>query len=62
MTYYVTYKIDARYITEVEAENIEEAKKNAESKFMDADFGEAEDIDGEAIIIEDNNGDYVWEK
>jgi hypothetical protein len=62
MKYYVTYKIDARYIAEVEAENIEEAKKKAESQFMDADFGEAEDIDGEAIIIEDNNGDYVWEK
>ena len=62
MKYYVTYKIDARYIAEVEAENIEEAKKKAEGKFMDANFGEAEDIDGEAIIIEDNSGDYVWEK
>lgn len=62
MKYYVTYKIDARYIAEVEAENIEDAKKKAEDKFMDADFGKAEDIDGEQIIIEDNNGDYVWEK
>ena len=62
MKYYVTYKIDARYIAEVEAENIEEAKKKAEGKFLDADFGEAEDIDGEIIIVEDNNGDYVWEK
>lgn len=62
MKYYVTYKIDARYIAEVEAENVEEAKKKAEGKFLDADFGEAEDIDGEAIIVEDNNGDYVWEK
>lgn len=50
MKYYVTYKIDARYIAEVEAENIEDAKKKAE------------DIDGEQIIVEDNNGDYVWEK
>ena len=62
MKYYVTYKINARYIAEVEAENIEEAKQKAEGKFSDADFGEAEDIDGEAIIVEDNNGDYVWEK
>lgn len=62
MKYYVTYKIDARYIAEVEAENLEEAKKKAEDKFLDADFGEAEDIDGEAIIIEDENGDYIWEK
>ena len=62
MKYYVTYKIDARYIAEVEAENIEEAKQKAEGKFRDADFGEAEDIDGEAIIIEDENENYVWEK
>ena len=62
MKYYVTYKIDARYIAEVEAENIEEAKQKAEDKFLDADFGNAEDIDGEAIIVEDDNGDYVWEK
>ena len=62
MKYYVTYKIDARYIAEIEADNIEEAKKKAEGKFLDANFGDAEDIDGEAIIVEDNNGDYVWEK
>lgn len=62
MKYYVTYKIDARYIVEVEAESIEDAKKKAEGKFLDANFGEAEDIDGEAIIVEDTNGDYVWEK
>lgn len=62
MKYYVTYKIDARYIAEIEAENIEEAKRKAEGKFLDANFGEAEDVDGEQIIVEDNNGDYVWEK
>lgn len=60
--YYVTYKVDARYVAEVEAENIEEAKKKAEQEYIDADFGEAEDIDGEAIIVEDENGNYVWEK
>ena len=37
-------------------------KKKAEDKYLGADFGLAEDIDGEAIIIEDENGDYVWEK
>lgn len=54
--------IDARYVTEVEAENAEEAKKKAESDFYDVNFGEAQDIDGEAITVEDNNGDYVWEQ
>lgn len=62
MKYYVTYKIDARYITEVEAESLKEAKEKAENNFMDADFGVAKDIDGEAIIVEDENGNYVWER
>lgn len=62
MKYYVTYKVEARYIAKVEADNLEEAMKKAESEYMDADFGVAEDIDGEAIIVEDENENYVWEK
>jgi hypothetical protein len=58
----VTYKIDARFVTEVEADNLEEAMKKAEYKYYDADFGEARDIDGEAIIAEDENGSFVFEK
>ena len=61
MKYYVTYKIDARYVTEVEADNLEEAMKKAEDKYMDADFGVAEDINGKQIIVEDENGNYAWE-
>lgn len=62
MKYYVTYRIDARYVAEVEAENLEEAKKKAEDDFCDADFGALHDIDGEVIIVENENGDYVWER
>ena len=62
MAYYVTYKVEARYITKVEANNIKEALDKANNKYIDADFGEAEDIDGEVIIIEDENGNYVWER
>ena len=62
MTYYVTYKIDARYIAEVEADNLEEAKNKALDKYQDADFGEAVDIDGEAIIVENERGNFIWEK
>ena len=61
MKYYVTYKIDSRYIAEVEADSVEEALKNAEKEYCDADFGVAEDIDGEPIIVEDENGNFVWE-
>ena len=62
MKYYVTYKVEARYIAEVEADNLEEAMKKAEWEYMDADFGVAEDIDGEKIIVEDENGNFIWEK
>lgn len=62
MKYYVTYKIDARYTAEVEACNLEEAKKKAESIYINADFGEAEDIDGEMIIVTDENDNYLYEK
>lgn len=61
-TYYVTYKIDARYVVEVEAKNLEEAMEEAESMYYDADFGEAEDIDGNPIIVEDEKGNFVWEQ
>lgn len=59
--YYVTYRVDARYLVEVEAENIEEAKRKAESKWYSADFGVAEDIGGEQTIIEDEDGNILWE-
>lgn len=62
MKYYITYKIEARYIAEVEADNLEEAMKKAESKYLDADFGEAGDIDREMIVVEDEKGNFVYEK
>ena len=62
MKYYITYKIEARYIAEVEADNLEKAMKKAESEYLDADFGEAGDIDGEMIVVEDEKGNFVYEK
>lgn len=62
MKYYVTYRIDARYIAEVEANSLEEARRKANEEFCDADFGVAEDIDGEDILVEDYNGNFIWER
>ena len=62
MTYYVTYKVDARYVVEVEADNLDDARTKAEEEFLDADFGAAKDIDGEDIIVEDERGNFVWER
>ena len=41
MKYYVTYKINARYVAEVEADSLEEAKEKANEEWCDADFGVA---------------------
>jgi hypothetical protein len=60
--FYVTCKIEARYIVEVEADNLADAMIKAEEEYYDADFGAAQDICGETIIVEDEDGNYVWEK
>lgn len=60
--FYVTYKVEARYVAEVEAEDLEEAKAKAEEEWDSADFGEAENIEGEIIIVEDAKGNYVYER
>ena len=62
MRYYVTYRIDARYITEVEADSLQEALEKADEEYLDANFGEARDIDGEPVLVEDENEIYIWEK
>ena len=62
MKYFVRFKIDARYETEVDAESLEEAKTIATDNYVDADFGEVRDIEGEIISIEDHDGNFLWEK
>ena len=62
MKYYVKYKVEAKYVAEVEADTLEEARKKASEDFSDADFGVAEDIDGEDIVVEDENGNFVWKR
>ena len=62
-TFYVTFKIDARYVAEVkDAKDLDEAREKARDMFCEADFGEAEDIGAEEIIVEDEKGNFVWER
>ena len=62
MKFYVTYKVEGRYVAEVDASSIEEARIKSTSNYIDADFGVLSDIEGEDIIIEDENGNFVWER
>ena len=62
MMYYVTLKVEGRFVAEVDAASIEEAQQKAMNQFCDADFGSLEDIEGESIVAEDENGNFVWER
>ena len=52
MTYYVTYAINAVYVAEVNADSLEEAKKEAEATYRTANFGELQHIKNEPIMVE----------
>ena len=62
MKYYVTFKVDARYVTEVDAESVDIAKTKATDSFCKADFGDVEEIDGDVLSVEDKDGNRLWEK
>lgn len=63
--FYVTYKVEGRYIAEVKADSLEEARKEAEFEYENADFGELEDIGAcgntKQICAETEHGDIIWE-
>ena len=60
--FYVTFRVRGYYIPEVYAKSEEEARKKAMEMYSEADFGELEDIDTDCIHVEDEDGNYVWEK
>lgn len=60
--YWVTIKVDGRYVTQVMATSVDEAKELAESRFADVNLDPLEVVGSECIIIEDDKGNYVWEK
>ena len=63
---YVTFAIDARLVVKVPVEKddaIEGILEKAENEYMSADLGELRDIiSGKPVIIEDEDGNYIWEK
>lgn len=60
--YWVTIKVDGRYVTQVVATSVDEAKGLAESRFADVNLDPLEVVGSECIIIEDAKGNFVWEK
>lgn len=61
--YYVTFAIDGRSTFKVEASDIESAKCEAECEFQAADYGEyLEFVDSKIISVEDEHGNFVYER
>lgn len=56
MKYIITFSVNTMFTSEVETNTLKDAIKEANKQFSDADFGAAENIDGEIIHIEDESG------
>lgn len=64
MRYYVTWKVEGRYTSCIDADSLEEAKEKAEEDFADANLNEMEDIwscDTRQISVQDDGGNIIWE-
>lgn len=60
MKYYVKYKIEATYTTEVEADNLEKAKEKADANFYNANFGNAKNVEAYPVTIKDETGHMYY--
>ena len=58
--YTVTLNVEGRFVVTTRAKSIRKAKEAAVSKYMDADFGPLQDINSKCIIVEDENGNFLW--
>jgi hypothetical protein len=62
MKYYVTYVIDGRLTVEVNANSLEEAVTKADYAYDDANLGKTEVVDSFLSLIEDEDGNYLFER
>ena len=56
--YKVTMKVEGCFEVEVEAENVDQARRTAIDKYYDADFGQLKDSDAKIVVVEDE--DNIW--
>jgi hypothetical protein len=64
-SYIVTFRVDGRYkaLIETEETDLETIKSLAEDEYYEADFGELQDIDGYARMVEDyDTGEIIWDR
>ena len=51
-------KVEGYFEAEVEAENVDQARRTAIDKYYGADFGQLKDPDAKIVVVEDE--DNVW--
>lgn len=56
--YKVTMKVEGYFNVEVDAENVDQARRTAIDKYYGADFGQLKDPDAKIVVVEDE--DNVW--
>ena len=56
MDYKIKFRVYGTYTADISAYSLEQAITKAEASFSDAEFCEAENIDGEIISIENEDG------
>ena len=56
--YKVTMNVDGYFEVEVEAENVDQARRTAIDKYYGADFGQLKDSDAKIVVVEDE--DNIW--
>ena len=58
--YTVILNVEGRFVVTTRAKNIRKAKEAAVSKYMDVEFGPLQDVNSKCIIVEDENGNFLW--
>ena len=53
-----TMKVEGYFEAEVEAENVDQARRTAIDKYYAADFGQLKDPDAKIVVVEDE--DNIW--
>ena len=56
--YKATMKVEGYFEVEVDAENVDQARRTAIDKYYGADFGQLKDPDAKIVVAEDE--DNVW--
>lgn len=56
--YRVTMVVQGYFEVDVDAENVEQARRNAIDKYYGADFGQLKDHDAKIVVVEDE--DNIW--